>query len=502
MKRCRRFQWDGWAVLIVVGWVFVLNARIVHAQGPSAERLNIIFILIDDLGWRDVGCYGNMTYDTPNVDRLASQGMRFTDGYAACNCCSPTRASIMTGKYPARLHLTDWIPGSTFAWAKLRSPNWTKYLPLKEVTIAEALKPAGYVAGHVGKWHLGDEPYRPEMQGFDFNFGGCAKGSPGSYFFPYRIPVIPEGEEGEFLTERLTEEALKFIETNRNRPFFLHFSHYTVHTPIQAKKEVIAKYRARGLPATGATNATFAAMVESMDQSVGRVMAKLEELGIDDRTVIFFMSDNGGVARQIASSPDQQKQAKHCFATTTNAPLREGKGSPYEGGSREPWIVKWPGVVEPGTTCGVPVTSVDFYPTILEIAGAPGVGEHVVDGMSIVPLLKQQVETLHRKAIYWHYPHYNMAGEAGVRPHGIVRSGAYKLIEYYEDGRAELYDLDSDIGETNDLAARMPEKVEELRKMLHEWLGSVDAQMPVPNPSYDPSVADDIYSWWRQLPTR
>jgi len=500
MSRRDLLERAGRALFVLAGCVLPVATPSPLAQGSTVGRPNVVFILIDDLGWRDVGCYGNTIYQTPHVDRLAGQGMRFTDGYAACNCCSPTRASIMSGKYPARLRLTDWIPGSHFPWTQLRPPDWTKYLPLEEVTIAEALKAAGYATGHVGKWHLGGDPYLPEAQGFDFNFGGCASGAPGSYFFPYRIPAIQDGAPGEFLTERLTDEALKFIEANRSRPFFLYLSHYTVHRPLQAKKDVVANYLAKGRPAVGATNATFAAMVESMDASVGRVIAKLEELGIDDRTVVFFMSDNGGLARKI-QGPPRLKQAKHCVASTSNAPLREGKGSPYEGGIREPWIVKWPGVVRPGSTCSVPVTSVDFYTTILEMAGAQGDPDHSVDGVSIVPLLKE-TGGLRREALYWHYPHYNVTGEAGVRPHGIVRSGRYKLIEFYEEGRAELYDLENDVGEKHDLAPQMPEKVESLRKMLHQWLESVDAQMPVPNPDYDPAVAEEIYSWWRSLPTR
>ena len=490
----------GRALFVLAGCVLPAAFQSSPAQGSTTGQPNVVFILIDDLGWRDLGCYGNTIYETPHLDRLAGQGMRFTDGYAACNCCSPTRASIISGKYPARLRLTDWIPGSHFPWTKLHRPDWTKYLPLEEVTIAEALKAAGYATGHVGKWHLGGDPYRPETQGFDFNFGGCASGAPGSYFFPYRIPAIPEGEPGEFLTERLTDEALAFIETNRSRPFFLYLSHYTVHRPLQAKEEVVADYLAEGRPAGGATNATFAAMVESMDASVGRVMGKLEELGIDDRTIVFFMSDNGGLARKIQGAP-HLKRAKHCVASTTNAPLREGKGSPYEGGIREPWIVKWPGVVRPGSTCSVPVISVDFYPTILEMIGARGDPDHLLDGVSIVPLLKG-TGGLPREAVYWHYPHYNITGEAGVRPHGIVRAGRYKLIEFYEDRRAELYDLERDLGEKHDLADEMLERVESLRKMLYGWLESVDAQMPVPNPNYDPAVAEDIYSWWRSLPTR
>ena len=483
-----------------VGWLVVLAIGSRAMAARPGERPNFVFLLVDDLGWHDVGCYGNTLYDTPNVDRLAAQAMRFTNGYAACNCCSPTRVSILSGQYPARTRVTDWIPGSSWPWTKLREPRWSRFLPLEVVTIAEALQRAGYATGHVGKWHLGGEPYRPEKQGFDFNFGGCARGAPGSYFYPYRIPAIQEGQPGEFLTERLTDEALKFIEARRDRPFFLYLSYYTVHRPLQAPREIVDKYLRRGRPAVGPTNARFAAMVESMDRSVGRVMHKLQELGIDDRTVVFFMSDNGGLVRKLGG-PANPQVTKFCVSSTDNAPLRGGKGCAYEGGIREPWIVKWPGVVKPGSTCDVPVTSVDFYPTILEMAGVEPPRQHVLDGKSLVPLLKQ-TGGIEREAIFWHYPHYNICGEAGTRPHGIVRSGPWKLILFYEDDRAELYNLEKDIGETHDLAAEMPDQASRLRKLLQQWLRAVEAQMPTPNPNYDPRKAKAIYTWWRALPTR
>ncbi len=495
----------GIATLILASLTLCLSIDTDKCEGntKNVSVPNIVLILIDDLGWHDVGCNGNTIYRTPNVDRLAEEGMRFTDGYAACNCCSPTRASVLTGKYPARLHLTDWISGSSWPWTKLRSPRWTKYLPLEEVTIAEALKPAGYVSGHAGKWHLGGQAYRPEAQGFDFNFGGCSRGAPGSYFSPYRIPVIDQQQKdskGEFLTERVTDEAIGFIEANRKRPFFLYLSYYTVHRPLQAKKEVVEEFRALGRPAGGATNATFAAMVRHMDDGVGRVTRALEELGLTGNTVVFFMSDNGGLARKI-QGPLDPNRTKHCVSSTVNGPLRGGKGVPYEGGVREPWIVRWPGVVKPGTTCDVPVTSVDFFPTILEMAGVAADPKANVDGRSILPLLKQ-TGNLKRKAVYWHYPHYNVAGEAGTRPHGAVRAGRYKLIEFYEDGRLELYDLEADLGEKHDLAAKMPEMATELLKMLQQWRQSVGAQMPEPNPNYDAEKARKTYAWWRSLPTR
>jgi len=429
----------------------------------GGKKPNFVFFLVDDLGWRDVGCYGTKFYETPHIDRLAAEGMRFTDAYAACPVCSPTRASILTGKYPARLHLTDWIAGHNQPNAKLRIPDWTKYLPLEEVTIAEALKPAGYATASIGKWHLGGEPYYPDKQGFDLNVGGTAKGQPPRYFSPYSIPTLADGPKGEYLTDRLADEAEKFIEQNRDRPFFLYLPHFAVHTPIQGKEEITAKYAAKP-PDGDQKNATYAAMIESVDESVGCVMKKLDALGLADRTVVFFMSDNGGLA-----------------GVTSNAPLRAGKGTLYEGGIREPMIIKWPGVVRSGTTASTPVTSTDFYPTILEMAGLPLKPEQHVDGLSLVPLLKES-GPLRRDTLYWHYPHYHR-----TTPAGALRHGDWKLIEYFEDGHVELYNLKEDLSETKDLAAAMPEKTHELQKMLAEWRRSVGAQMPATNPNYKPA---------------
>ena len=437
-------------------------ARSAMAKEEEAppKKPNFVFFLVDDLGWRDVGCYGTKFYETPNIDRLAREGMRFTDAYAACPVCSPTRASILTGKYPARLSLTDWIPGQREKNPKLLVPKFNQELPLEEVTIAEALKAAGYACASIGKWHLGGEPYYPDKQGFDLNVGGTAKGSPPSYFSPYGIPTLADGPKGEYLTDRLADEAEKFIEQNRDRPFFLYLPHFAVHTPIQGKEEITAKY-ARKPPDGNQKNATYAAMIESVDQSVGRVMKKLDALGLADRTVVFFMSDNGGLA-----------------GVTSNAPLRAGKGTLYEGGVREPLIVKWPGVVRSGTTASTPVTSTDFYPTILEMAGLPLKPEQHVDGLSLMPLLKES-GPLRRDTLYWHYPHYHR-----TTPAGALRHGDWKLIEYFEDGRLELYNLRDDLGEQKDLAAAMPEKARELQKMLADWRTDVGAQMPTLNPDY------------------
>jgi len=441
------------------------------APTTPAPKPNILLILADDLGWADVGCYGSKYYETPNIDRLAAQGMRFTDAYAACGVCSPTRASLLTGKYPARLHLTDWIPGEgNAATNRLEVPAWRQYLPLEEVTIARALKSAGYVTASIGKWHLGGTNYYPEHQGFDINIAGSDIGHPASYFWPYigkRRTVSglqAGGRRGEYLTDRLTDEAERFITANRNKPFFLYFSHYAVHLPLQAKPSLVEKYKAKSTSG-GQTNAVYAAMIESLDDSVGRLLRKLEALGLQERTVVIFMSDNGGLWPQA----------------TSNAPLRAGKGYAYEGGVREPFIIKWPGATQPGSVCSVPVSSIDFFPTFLEMAGVQVPGP--VDGLSLVPLLRQ-TGSISRDALYWHYPHY--WGGHAVRPFGSVRAGDWKLIEFYEDMRVELYNLREDPGETRDLAADKQEKAAELRASLHRWRLAVDAQMPTPNPNYTP----------------
>jgi arylsulfatase A-like enzyme len=438
-------------------------ARATDAGRPP----NVIVYLIDDFGWTDLGCFGSDLYETPNLDRLAQQGMKFTNAYSACTVCSPTRAALMTGKYPARLHITDWIAGHKAKNPKLLIPDWTLYLPREEVTVAEALKQAGYVTCHVGKWHLGNQEQGwPDKHGFDYNLGGYERGQPPSYFSPYKIPTLKDGPVGEYLTDREADEAVRFLEANKDRAFFLYVPHYAVHTPLQAKKELIEKYETKVKPDLRHTNATYAAMVHSMDEAAGRILKKLDDLQIADRTVIFFTSDNGGLLR-----------------STVNVPLRAGKGSAYEGGVRVPLIVRWPGVTKPGSVCAEPVITVDYYPTILQMTGAKGDPKHNagVDGESIVPLLKDPKARLKRDAIYWHYPHYH---PGGATPYGAVRAGDWRLVEFYEDMHVELYNLKDDIGEKNDLAKKMPDKADELRQRLHAWRKAMNAQMPTPNPDY------------------
>jgi arylsulfatase A len=454
----------------LAGGAMLLRASDQRAGAQAGGPLNFVFVFIDDMGWTDLGCFGSDLYQTPNIDRLASEGVKFTDAYSACTVCSPTRASVMTGKYPARLHITDWIHGHRRPWAKLAIPQWQEYLPLEEVTIAEALKPAGYATCHVGKWHLGTEEYWPDKQGFDLNIGGCHRGQPPSYFSPYKIESLEDGPEGEYLTDREAAEACRFMEEHADQPFLLYLPHYAVHTPLQGKKDVVERYQGLVKPDLRHKNATYAAMVQSVDDCVGKLTAKLDELGIADRTVVFFTSDNGGLLGHA----------------TDNSPLRAGKGSSYEGGVRVPLIVKWPGVTPAGAECAEPVISNDFYPTILEMAGVQGDPGHNsnVDGESLVPLLRQPGGRLDRDALYWHYPHYH---PGGATPYGAVRARDWKLLEFYEDMHTELYHLAEDIGEKTDLAQASPQEADEFREQLQAWREAVGAQMPTPNPDYDPA---------------
>ncbi|MHC4983419.1 MAG: sulfatase [Planctomycetota bacterium] len=459
------------------------------------DRPNIIFILIDDMGWMDLGCYGSSFYETPHLDRLAAEGMRFTEAYAACPVCSPTRASIMTGKYPATVQVTNFIPG--MEKGKLLSAPYLHYLPLEEKTIARALKEAGYNTYHVGKWHLGDEPYWPQHHGFDVNVGGGRWGCPRTYFSPYNISMLADGPDGEYLTDRLTDEAIALIRNNDGKCFFLNLWHYAVHIPIQVPDQYVEKYKLKiaglGLDrknpfAVGEafpcehkkhlrvtrrlfqSDPAYAGMVQNLDENIGRLLRAVEDKGLADNTIIIFTSDNGGLATAEGSP-------------TCNAPLAEGKGWMYEGGTREPMIVKWPGVTKPGSVCTATVTSPDFYPTILEAAGLAAIPQQHTDGVSFAALLKGQ-EKLSREAIFWHYPHY---GNQGGTPGCSVRCGEYKLIEFFEDNRVELYNLRQDVSEDHNLAQERPDVARELRTMLHDWLKAVDAKIPQPNPDYAPS---------------
>jgi arylsulfatase A len=435
----------------------------------ATSRPNVIFILIDDYGWTDASSFGSDFYQTPNLDQLARDGMKFTQAYSACTVCSPSRASILTGKYPARLHVTDWIPGAIPTNPKLLPPDWKKYLDLNETTIAEVFKNAGYATASIGKWHLGGEEYFPEKHGFDINIAGTHAPQPPSFFAPYKIATLPEGPDGESLSDRLGEEAAKFIERSKDKPFFIYLPHYAVHLPIQSKKDVMAKYAAKIRPGLTHTNANYAAMIEGMDDSIGRIRKKLAELKLSDNTIIFLTGDNGG----------------H-IPTTKNPPLRYGKASAYEGGVRVPLVVYWPGVTKPGSVSDTPVIGPDYYPTMLEMAGLKDVAGHIQDGVSIAPLLRQG-GPLKRDTLFWHYPHYQHYQQGGAFPYGAIRSGDWKLIEFYDDMRVELYNIRNDISEATDLAGKEPARVKDLRERLHAWRKEVGAQMPTRNSAYDPT---------------
>lgn len=451
---------------------FLAASSIAVAQ-RAQPRLNFVIVLVDDYGATDLSCYGSKFYQTPNLDRLAAEGMRFTQAYSACTVCSPSRAAIMTGKYPARLHLTDWIAGHDYPWAKLKPPEWTKYLPTEERTIAEALKPLGYATASIGKWHLtppgGDPAFLPEKQGFDVNKGGTFRGSPPSYFSPYRIETLEDGPPGEYLTDREQMEATAFIRQHRNDPFLVYLPHYAVHTPLQAQKPLIEKYKAVADEKAPQHNPTYAAMIDSLDQNIGKLMQTLDEAGVADRTVIIVTGDNGGWLP----------------STNTNLGIRAGKGSAYEGGVRVPMIVRWPSVVKRGSVCDTPVIGCDVYPTVLELAGGKPAAGQIIDGQSIVPLLRDTGQW-QRETIFWHYPHYH---PGGATPYSAIRDRDWKLIRFYEDDHVEMFNLKNDPEEKNDLTALNPGKARELRRRLDMWLKETGAQAPLTNATYDPAKA-------------
>ena len=457
--------WIGSLVSLAVWLVGLASSHSAPAAAPPTPP-NIVVILVDDLGWMDLHCQGNPLLDTPQLDRLAKQGMRFTDAYAAAPVCTPTRAAMMTGKSPARLAITNHAPGHRPGFVPkgqdLAEAETLTYLPLGEVTIAERLKKAGYATGFIGKWHLSHrkgadangpwEPQlRPEHQGFDLNIGGCDRGGPPSFFEPYGIPNIPPRRNGDYLPERLADECISFLRTNQAKPFFLCWWDYSVHYPIQAPEQLIQKYRQR----PGVKDPAYAAMIEGMDTAIGRVLQELDFLGLATNTLVLFTSDNGSL-----------------FG---NEPLRANKGFLYEGGIRVPWIVRWPGIVKPGSTCSVPVISTDTYSTLLEAAGLKPVPEQAPDGESLLPLLRQ-TGSLQRKALYFHYPNY--AFHQRNRLGGAIREGDFKLIRNYDDDSLELYNLAADLGETRNLSATHPEMTQRLTAKLESWIKSSGARMP------------------------
>lgn len=475
----------------------------------TSEKTNILFILVDDLGIKDLGVEGSTFYETPRIDALARSGMRFTQGYAACSVCSPSRASILLGQYPTRHGITDWIGagvGEAFASerrTKLLAPDYVRNLPAG-TNLPAALKPAGYTTFFAGKWHLGDEGAWPEERGFDLNKGGWHAGGPtggkGGYFAPWNNPRLPAGPDGQSLTQRLADETISFIEQNRDRPFLAYLSFYAVHGPIQTTKPLWEKYRAkaaslqtpgerfaidRTLPVRQVQdNPVYAGLVEGMDTAVGRVLQKLDELGLDKNTVVVFTSDNGGV-----SSGDS--------FSSSELPYRGGKGRQWEGGTRVPFYIRAPGFTRPGTICATPVSGIDFFPTLLRLAGVEVPASHPVDGVSLVPLLEGG--TIAPRPLFWHYPHY---GNQGGEPSSIIREGDWKLIHYWEDGRNELYDLATDIGEQHDLATREPERTARLWTELRTWLEQSGATLPQPNPLYDPRWEEQKKRAWQAQKTK
>jgi len=460
--------------------------RAAEARPP---RPNVLFFLVDDYGIKDVGVEGSTFYETPNIDRLARGGMRFTQGYSACQVCSPSRAAIMLGKYPARIGITDWIGaavGESFAKGrkvKLLPPDYLHNLPAEDTTLAEALKQAGYTTFFAGKWHLGSKGSWPEDHGFDINKGGWESGGPsGGYFAPWKNPNLPSGPPGESLTQRLASETISFIEQNKDKPFLAYLSFYAVHSPIQTTKALWSKYREkaskqpapserfkidRRLPVRQVQdNPIYAGLIENMDTAVGRVLKRLEELGLADNTIVCFTGDNGGV-----TSGDNY--------SSSELPYRGGKGRQWEGGFRVPFYIRAPGVTRPSSTCDTPVIGTDFYPTILQLAGLPLRPRQHVDGVSLAPLLEGG--KIAPRPIFWHYPHY---GNQGGEPSSVIRKGDWKLIHYWEDGRNELYHLPDDIGEQHDLAQKEAARTAELWAELQAWLNQTGAKLPRPYPEY------------------
>ena len=511
--------------------ILFLSLIIFLSCSGDKKEPNIIFFLVDDLGWSDVAIYGSSFYETPNIDQLAKDGVRFTQAYAACHVCSPTRASILTGKYPARLQLTDWLQGRSwllprteYDYEKLKSAKFYQHLPFEEITIAEELKSNGYKTAIFGKWHLGEDPSGPLSHGFDLHIPkGWDKGWPkAGYYAPFKLDGI-EDSEGDYLTDRLTDEALKFIDQNKKEPFFLYLSLFSVHDPIQGRPDLVEKYQKKlnklsspnnpdfilegnpddptplskselenliKLPShkdfkvlpqrtvkikQRQDNIHFAAMVEAVDENLGRVIKKLKALDLDENTILIFFSDNGGMSGANFGRPTREispTKLDEAFSTS-NLPLRGAKGWLYEGGIRVPLIVKWPGRVERGIVSDRQVISTDFYPTILEMLGLESKSLQHVDGKSFVKALENK--QYNRGAIYWHFPHYSNHGMQS--PGGAIRLGDYKLIEYFENNSFQLFNLKNDISEQNDLSTSEPEKAAELLSMLNEWRRETSAQM-------------------------
>jgi len=519
--------------ILVVIFLFAVLLPAACLGASTAEpvgRPNIIFFLVDDMGWMDTTVNGSQYYETPNMERLAARSMLFTDAYAANPLCSPTRASIVTGKYPARLHITTPachlppLPPGTPKFAdkaaptqKVILPRSRRFLPPDEYTIAEALRDAGYSTAHVGKWHLGLKPeHWPEAQGFDVSFHGAPDPGPRSYFSPYQFPAgtVTDGPKGEYITDRATDEAIEFIDANKNGPFLLHMWHYAVHGPWGHKEEITKRFVSKKDPRGKQANPIMASMLWSVDESLGRIIDKLDELGIADDTIIIFFSDNGGNVHSNRGDDHKLAQIKPGhrrwpflqdwrkyageLGPTNNAPLRGGKASIFEGGTRVPAMVCWPGVVKAASRCSDVVSSVDWYPTMLAMADVKPKADKILDGVSLVPLLTQ-TEKLDRDAIFCHFPHgFGKRSPAAT----YVRKGDWKLIRVYATSQFfpddfMLYNLKDDIGETTNLASEYPDKVKELDALITQHLKDTDAAVPIPNPAYNPKT--EPIAGWRAL---
>ncbi len=449
----------------------------------AADRPNVILLFIDDLGWKDVGCYGNDFVDTPHIDRLAAAGMRFTDFYAAGAVCSPTRCAVQSGQNQARIGITAHIPGHWRPFERVINPMTTMALPLEVNTVAESLKEAGYATGYIGKWHLGnDRRHGPQHQGYDFAAVIGGPHLPGRYRVSNRKDLKPK--PGQIRTEFEADLAVRFIEENRERPFFLMVSPFAVHIPLAGMSDKVAKYRKKAGSAgdNHLPHPVYAAMIEHVDDLVGRVVASVEAQGLTGRTMIFFTSDNGGLYRRYDYQPEVDP------TVADNRPLRSEKGSLYEGGIRVPLIVKYPPLVKPGATCAAPTISYDFFPTFVDFAGGMLPANQAIDGLSLRPLLEDAKSRLDREAIHFHYPHYHHS-----RPASAIRKGDWKLIEFLDGSAPELYHLGEDLSETKNLAAERPELTTALQKELNEWRLSVGARMPLKNPHYDEKRASE---WW------
>ena len=477
--KTERWLWIAWIVFLISPALgFADGSRTQTLQ--TSKRPNIVLIMADDLGWKDLHCYGNRNLDTPAIDLLARQGLRFTDAYSAAPVCTPTRAALMTGESPARLRITNHAAGHPLDFQKpgtsLATPRWLRHLPLKRVTLAEQLKSAGYATAFVGKWHLSHRPgntskfpretdLRPEHQGFDLNIGGCQFGGPPSYFAPYRLPNLKGKTKGEYLPDRSADECIRFIESHLKKqddldlesksPFFLCWWNYSVHYPFQAPQDLIDKYKKRKGP--GIENPVYAAMIEGMDRSVGKLMNALRRLRLDDQTLVIFTSDNGPFAANVK-------------------PLRAEKGHLYEGGIRVPLIIRWPNQTKPNQESSIPVITQDLHATILQAASLKHDPSNSPDGLALQPIF-QDPENWSREAIFFHYPNY--AFHKKNRMGSAIRSGDYKLLKFFDDQSLELYNLKDDIGESNNLAATMPEKARQLATQLEHWLSESKAQIPI-----------------------